>query len=61
MISHLLEHLLHLVQFDRPFVLSLILAKDMNLSARYLVALDGAFLYMEGAHVADEISRDLGR
>ena len=49
MIPHLLEDLLDLMQLDRPLALSLILAKDMNLPARDLVALDRAFLRVKGA------------
>jgi hypothetical protein len=49
------------MQFERPIVLALVLAQDMNLPARDLVALDGTFLSMEGAHVANEGLGDLGR
>ena len=52
MIPHLQEHLFDLVELDRPLALSLILAQDVDLAARDLIALDGAFLSMEGAHVA---------
>ena len=58
LIPQFLEHLLHLVQLERPVVLPLELSKDMNLAGCDLVSLDGAFLCMEGAHVAHEISRD---
>jgi hypothetical protein len=40
---HLLEHLLDLVQLDRPLVLPLELSEDLNLPARDLVALMGLF------------------
>ena len=61
LIPHLLEHLLDLMQLDRPLTLALILAQDMDLAARDLVALDGAFLCVKGAHVANEGLGDLGR
>jgi hypothetical protein len=60
-IPHLLEHLLHLMQFDRPLALSLILTQNMNLAASDLVALDGAFLRVKGAHIGDEGLGDLWR
>jgi hypothetical protein len=55
------NNLSDLVQLERPIVLALILTQDMNLPARDLVALDRAFLGMEGAHVAHEGLGDVGR
>jgi hypothetical protein len=57
-IPHLLEHLLHLMQFDRPLALFLILTQDMNLAAGDLVSLERALLGMEGPHIADKGTRD---
>src|ERR1700756_4836865 len=42
------------MQLDRPFVLALELTEDVDLATGDLVALDGAFLSMERAHVTDE-------
>jgi hypothetical protein len=42
-IPHLYEHRSHVVQLDRPFVLSLILAQDVDLSGRDFVGFNRAF------------------
>jgi len=60
LIPHFLEHLLHLVQLDRPLVLPLELSEDVNLARRDLVALDGLLFGKEGAEIFHEAARDFG-
>ena len=60
MILHLLEHLLHLMQLDRPFVFALKLTQNMNLAAGDLVSLERAFLCLKGVYIGDEGLGNLG-